>query len=44
MNITFSGVNINGEKITYHHANKTDGAKKIAGAYLEYNRRWDNLS
>lgn len=44
MNITFSGVNINGEKITYHHGNKFDGAKKIAGAYLEYHRRWDNLS
>jgi hypothetical protein len=44
MNITFSGVNINGEKITYHHANKPDGAKKIASAYLEYNRRWENLS
>ena len=44
MNITFSGVNINGEKITYHHANRQEGAQKIAGAYLEYHRRWDNLT
>ncbi len=43
MNITFKGVNINGEKITYHHANKRSGAQKIAGAYLEYHRRWENL-
>lgn len=44
MNITFHGVYIRGEKITYHHANNSEGARKIAGAYLEYNRRWDNLA
>lgn len=44
MNITYHGVYIRGEKITYHHANNSEGAKKIAGAYLEYNRRWENLA
>lgn len=43
MNITYHGVYIRGEKITYHHAQNPIGARKIAGAYLEYNRRWENL-
>lgn len=43
MNITYHGVYIRGEKITYHHAQNSPGAMKIAGAYLEYNRRWENL-
>lgn len=43
MNITYHGVYIRGEKITYHHAQNSHSARKIAGAYLEYNRRWANL-
>jgi hypothetical protein len=44
MNITYSGVYVRGEKITYHSAANQQGANKIAGAYLEYNRRWENLA
>lgn len=43
MNITFHGVNINGEKITYHAASNEAGAAKIATAYLEFDRRWERL-
>jgi hypothetical protein len=44
MNITYSGVYVRGEKITYHTALNQQGANKIAGTYLEYNRRWENLA
>lgn len=43
MNITYSGVYINGEKITYHAAGSREGAGKVAAAYLEFDRRWENL-
>jgi len=44
MNITYSGVYVRGEKITYHSNSDAQGASKIASAYLEYDRRWNNLS
>jgi len=44
MNITYSGVYVRGEKITYHTNSDVQGANKIAGAYLEYERRWKNLA
>jgi hypothetical protein len=43
MNITYSGVYVRGEKITYHSTWGAQGANKIAAAYLEYNRRWEAL-
>lgn len=43
MNITFHGVYINDEKVTYHAPTNSDGAAKIAAAYLEFERRWEHL-
>lgn len=43
MNITYSGLNINGEKITYYTSLGKTGANKIASAYLELDRHWENL-
>jgi len=43
MNVTYHGVYIRGEKITYHAANAREGREKIARAYLEYDRYWGSL-
>lgn len=43
MNITFHGVHIRGEKITYHTTFSSDGLAKITAAYLEFDRRWNLL-
>jgi hypothetical protein len=43
MNITYRGVYVNGEKITYHAAVDAEGTAKIARAYLEFARRWENI-
>lgn len=43
MNITYSGVYVRGEKITYTTTGNPEGANKIARAYLEYGRRWEIL-
>lgn len=43
MNITYSGVYVRGEKVTYHAACNQQGASKISAAYLEYDRRWGIL-
>jgi hypothetical protein len=43
MNITYSGVYVRGEKVTYHSARNPQGASKISAAYLEYDRRWNIL-
>jgi hypothetical protein len=44
MNITHSGVHVNGEKIAYHSAGGDGGAARVAAAYLEFDRRWGLLS
>ena len=44
MNFTYSGVYVRGEKVTYHCGLGESGTKKILGAYLEFNRRWQILS
>lgn len=44
MNITYSGLYVKGEKITYHVDSDRHGAEKISSAYLEFNRRWDILA
>jgi hypothetical protein len=43
MNITYSGMYIRGEKITYHVGSAQAGSEKIAATYLELDRRWDVL-
>ena len=43
MNITYHGVYIRGEKITYHATNYGEGRQKIARAYLEFDRYWESL-
>lgn len=43
MNFTYSGVYVRGEKVTYHCGLGEYGAKKILGAYLEFDRRWKLL-
>jgi len=43
MNITYHGVHIRGEKITYHVATSDEGPRKIARAYLEFDRYWSTL-
>ena len=44
MNITYSGLYVRGEKVTYHVDSNNLGAKKISAAYLEFNRRWSILA
>ena len=44
MNITYSGVYVRGEKITYHSGAEAALRAKIGKAYLEFNRRWDRLA
>jgi hypothetical protein len=44
MNITRNGVLIRGEKVTYHTVGDTGRHPKIAAAYLEFDRRWRQLS
>ena len=43
MNITYSGVYVRGEKITYHSGIESATKAKVGKAYLEFNRRWDQL-
>jgi len=43
MNITYHGVHIRGEKITYHVGVDENGRQKIARAYLEFDRYWSTL-
>lgn len=43
MNLTHSGVYVNGEKISYHTSVDAGGEEKIARAYLEFDRRWGVL-
>jgi hypothetical protein len=44
MNITHSGVHVNGEKIAYHAAEFGLSSPPIASAYLEFDRRWSLLT
>ena len=44
MNITYSGVFIRGEKLTYYTAATSSGRAKIATAYVEFDRRWTILT
>lgn len=44
MNITYSGVHMNKEKLLYHAGHDTDVAKRMSLAYLELDRRWQQLA
>lgn len=43
MNITYRGVFINREKVTLHAAPDPTVLARIAAAYLEFDRHWENL-
>ena len=43
MNITYHGVYIRGEKITYHATTSLEGRQKVSRAYLEFERYWESL-
>ena len=44
MNITYSGVHMNKEKLLYHAGHDPDVAKRMSLAYLELERRWQQLA
>ena len=43
MNITYSGVHINREKLLYHAGSDPDVSRRMGQAYLELDRRWQQL-
>lgn len=43
MNITYSGVHINTEKVAYHAGEEREVVERMAKAYLELDRRWLQL-
>lgn len=44
MNITYSGVLLNSEKVIYHSGEESTVRERINNAYLEFERRWDQLT
>lgn len=44
MNLTFSGVHLNQEKIAYHSGSDRPVLERIAAAYAEVDRRWQSLT
>lgn len=44
MNITFSGVMVNEEKVVFHSGNEQPTTARINNAYLEFERRWKSLT
>ena len=44
MNITFSGVMLNDEKVIFHAGDDLPVRARIQNAYLEFERRWKLLS
>jgi len=44
MNLTYSGVHINKEKLLYHAGRDPDVSRRMTLAYLELDRRWQQLS
>jgi len=43
MNLTYSGVYVRGEKVTFHAADEEVGHRKITATMLEFDRQWHNL-
>lgn len=44
MNLTYSGVHINQEKVSFHAGSDRPVVQRMAAAYAELNRRWDQLA
>jgi len=44
MNITFSGVMLNAEKVIFHSGDEPPIRARIQNAYLEFDRRWKLLA
>ena len=44
MNITYSGVRVNKEKVSYHAGSDRAVVERIAAAYAELDRRWRQLA
>jgi hypothetical protein len=44
MNITFSGVRLNTEKVIFHSGDDPSVQRRIQNAYLEFERRWRLLA
>ncbi|MDH4459453.1 MAG: phospholipase D-like domain-containing protein DpdK [Nevskia sp.] len=44
MNVTYSGVHINAEKVAYHAGDDAVVVERIGRAYLELNRRWVQMA
>lgn len=44
MNLTYSGVHVNQEKVSYHAGGDRPVVARIAAAYAELNRRWRQLA
>lgn len=44
MNITYSGVHINQEKLLYHAGSDAEVNRRMSLAYLELDRRWTRLA
>lgn len=43
MNVTYSGVMLNSEKVVYHSGDEKATRARINNAYLEFDRRWELL-
>ena len=44
MNLTYSGVNLNREKVSFHAGADRPVIERMAAAYAELNRRWQQLT
>ena len=44
MNITYSGVMLNNEKVIFHSGDEKDVRARIQNAFLEFDRRWKLLA
>ena len=44
MNMTYSGVHINKEKLVYHAGSDSEVARRMSLAYLEFDRCWQQLA
>jgi hypothetical protein len=44
MNLTYSGVHINQEKVSYHAGTERVVSERIASAYAELDRRWQQIA
>jgi hypothetical protein len=43
MNITYSGITLNSEKVVFHSGDEVTTKARSQNAYLEFDRRWEHL-